>query len=220
MARNGEKSGSGRDMGLFNIGSACFKRKYRWMFFIEDVCGTSSDGSYGVNVLPPSKGSRPNISFKEIEANHVSETVYFPGRPDWKPISLTLYDFTIKGTNRVFEWLKLYYNVNDRDAKISPSVGESRILGGALDYLIGSPLIAAGTSNLNLMKATALKIPQASLILYDGCGNKIERWVFENVWPQSAEFGELDMQSSEVVTVDVTLRYDRAYVETNAKTNI
>jgi len=28
------------------------------------------------------------------------------------------------------------------------------------------------------------------------------------------------MQSSEVVTVDVTLRYDRAYVETNAKTNI
>ena len=70
------------------------------------------------------------------------------------------------------------------------------------------------------MKATAIKIPQASLILYDGCGNKIERWVFENVWPQSAEFGELDMQSSEVVTGDVTLRYDRAYVETNAKTNI
>jgi hypothetical protein len=207
MARNGEKSGSGRNMGLFNIGSACFKRKYRWMFFIEDVCGTSSDGSYGVNVLPPSKGSRPNISFKEIEANHVSETVYFPGRPDWKPISLTLYDFTIQGTNRVFEWLKLYYNVNDRVAEISPSVGS---------FL--SPVISAGSNSL--MKATALKIPQASLILYDGCGNKIERWVFENVWPQSAEFGELDMQSSEVVTVDVTLRYDRAYVETNAKTNI
>jgi hypothetical protein len=188
MARNGEKSGSGRNMGLFNIGSACFKRKYRWMFFIEDVCGTSSDGSYGTNVLPPSKGSRPNISFKEIEANHVSETVYFPGRPDWKPISLTLYDFTIQKTNRVFEWLKLYYNINDEKTTIRPSVGESVL-------------------------ATALKIPQASLILFDGCGNAIERWIFENVWPQSVEFGELDMQSSEVVTVDVTLRYDRAYIE-------
>jgi hypothetical protein len=195
MARNGEKSGSGRNMGLFNIGSACFKRKYRWMFFIEDVCGTSSDGSYGTNVLPPSKGSRPNISFKEIEANHVSETVYFPGRPDWKPISLTLYDFTIQKTNRVFEWLKLYYNINDEKTTIRPSVGESVL-------------------------ANALKIPQASLILFDGCGNKIERWIFENVWPQSVEFGELDMQSSEVVTVDVTLRYDRAYVETNENTNI
>jgi hypothetical protein len=194
MARNGEKSGSGRNMGLFNIGSACFKRKYRWMFFIKGVCGTNSDGSYGVNVLPPSKGSRPNISFKEIEANHVSETVYFPGRPDWKPISLTLYDFTIQGKNRVFEWLKLYYNVNE-DAKIIPSVGASVL-------------------------ATALKIPEASLILFDGCGNKIESWVFENVWPQSAEFGELDMQSSEVVTVDVTLRYDRAYVETNDRNDI
>jgi hypothetical protein len=199
---NGDKSGSGRNMGLFDIGSACFKRKYRWMFFIEDVCGTSSDGSYGTNVLPPSKGSRPNISFKEIEANHVSETVYFPGRPDWKPISLTLYDFTIKGTNRVFEWIKLYYNINNKDVTISPSVGS---------FL--SPVISAGSNSL--MKATALKIPQASLILFDGCGNKIERWIFENVWPQSVEFGELDMQSSEVVTVDVTLRYDRAYIENN-----
>ena len=208
---NGDKSGSGRNMGLFNIGSACFKRKYRWMFFIEDICGTSSDGSYGTNVLPPSKGSRPNISFKEIEANHVSETVYFPGRPDWKPISLTLYDFTIQKTNRVFEWLKLYYNINDEKTTIRPSVGESRIFGGLFDYLIDSPLVAAGKSNL--MKATALKIPQASLILFDGCGNAIERWIFENVWPQSVEFGELDMQSSEVVTVDVTLRYDRAYIE-------
>jgi hypothetical protein len=49
------------------------------------------------------------------------------------------------------------------------------------------------------------------LTLYDGCGEMIEGWVLENVWCQNAEFGELDMQSSEVVTCEVTLRYDRAY---------
>jgi hypothetical protein len=207
MARNGEKSGSGRNMGLFNIGSACFKRKYRWMFFIKDVCGTVSDSSYGTNVLPPSKGSRPSISFKEIEAQHVSETVYFPGRPDWKPISLTLYDFTIRNQNRVFEWLKLYYRVNGTNVTIIPSVFESNI--AAQTGII--PASGSGLRRNN--QPDAIKIPEAELILYDGCGNAIERWVFENVWPQSVEFGELDMQSSEVVTVDVTLRYDRAYIE-------
>jgi hypothetical protein len=41
----------------------------------------------------------------------------------------------------------------------------------------------------------------------------IEGWKLEGVWCQNAEFGELDMQSSEVVTCDVSLRYDRAYWE-------
>ena len=55
------------------------------------------------------------------------------------------------------------------------------------------------------------KKDRAVLELYDGCGNVIESWVMEAVWPTSIEFGELDMSMSEVVTVDVTLRYDRAY---------
>ena len=51
-----------------------------------------------------------------------------------------------------------------------------------------------------------------SLELYDGCGNVIETWVYENAWPQIIEFGELDMGSSEFVTIDLTLNYDRAYI--------
>ena len=49
------------------------------------------------------------------------------------------------------------------------------------------------------------------LVLYDGCGNPLEMWSFDGLWPQAAEFGQLDMSSAEVVTCDVTMRYDRAY---------
>jgi len=54
---------------------------------------------------------------------------------------------------------------------------------------------------------------KARLELYDGSGCILETWVLENAWPQNIQFGELDMSSNEAVTVDITLRYDRGYIE-------
>jgi hypothetical protein len=48
--------------------------------------------------------------------------------------------------------------------------------------------------------------------MYDGCGNCIERWQYDNLWPQAVDFQELDMGSSDIVMADITCRYDRAYV--------
>ncbi len=52
----------------------------------------------------------------------------------------------------------------------------------------------------------------ATLQLYDGCGCLIEEWKYEHAWPQTVDFGDLEMNNSEFVTADVTLRYDRAYI--------
>lgn len=52
----------------------------------------------------------------------------------------------------------------------------------------------------------------ATLELYKGCGDIIELWQFDNVYPQVTEMGDLDMGNSEVVTADLTIRYDRAYL--------
>jgi hypothetical protein len=54
----------------------------------------------------------------------------------------------------------------------------------------------------------------AILELYDGCGKPVERWIYEQAWPQNADFGDLDMGNSDVLTCDLTLRYARAYIET------
>ena len=161
----------GRSMGIGTLGAdnTCFKRKYRWLFEIPDVADE------GINALPAFKSSRPSLQFKEIELQHMSETLYYPGKPDWKPVSLTLYDIK-KGQNTIFDWIKNYYDPN-----------------GSFNY------------------AVDFKIHQATLKLYDGCGFNIEKWIFENVWCQNVEFGELDYALSDVVTVDLTMRYDRAY---------
>jgi hypothetical protein len=163
----------GFDFGLESP-NLCLKRKFRWLFIIPDV------SSEGVNTLPPEKGARPSLSFKEVEAQHLNEVVYFPGKPDWKPINLTLYDLR-KNNNPVINWLQEVYN---------PQTGRWRIgFGGGGQFK-----------------------KDAKLEMYDGCGNVLESWQFENIWPNNIEWGELDMADSNYVTIDITLRYDRAYV--------
>ena len=92
-------------MGLGKLGgsASCTKRKFRWQLKITDI---SVDG---VNALPPEKSARPNLSFKEIEAQHLNETIYFAGKPEWKPISLVLYDLKTN-RNPIFKWLLEQYD--------------------------------------------------------------------------------------------------------------
>ena len=166
-------------MGLGTLGkdSTVFKRKFRWLFDIEGV----SQGEGGsLPALPPKSGARPNISFNEIKVEHLTETIYYPGKPDWQTIELVLYDVTEDcKTNPVFEWLQLLYD---------PESG---------DY---TPVVDAGYKDT------------ATLTLFDGCGSPIETWTFENAYPQRIDWGTLDMDESDIVTVDLTLRYDRAFI--------
>jgi hypothetical protein len=164
----GQKMGWGDSFGLADS-NACFKRKNRWLFMIPDI------SAEGINALPPSKASRPSISFKELSVEHLNETIYYPGKPEWKSIVLTLYDI-YKPQNKIWEWINSYYDVENEKFK----------------YSVG------------------FKQPRAQLILYDGTGEKIETWFLHSVWCQDISFGDLDMGSSEIATVDLTLRYDRA----------
>ena len=164
----------GRNMGLGKFSSdVCLMRKYRWLFYID---GVSDDGT---SALPPDKGARPSLSFKEIEVQHLNEVIYFPGKPDWKPIQLTLFDLK-ENKNPVFDWIKKRYDTSfgEGDWSADPSFKKN-----------------------------------ASLQMYDGCGEVMETWRFDNAWPNNVEWGELDMASNDYVTVELTLRYDRAWIK-------
>ncbi len=94
---------------------ACMRKKNAWEFLIP---GISQDG---INSLPPSKAARPSITLKKFEAIHLAETVSFPGRPEWKPIQLTLYDLK-KRVHPVWDWIKRVYDplVGKMDFPCSP----------------------------------------------------------------------------------------------------
>jgi hypothetical protein len=155
-------------------------RKFRWMLVLDGVCGSKSK-SGGIPALPPSKAARPSVSLREMEARHLVETIYYPSRPEWKPLQVVLYDLS-GGKHPVMEWLKELYDGETAKWKFP---------------------------------ATDKFCKQASLDMLDGCGEIIQSWIYEEVWPLTADFGDLDMGSSEVATCDLTLRYARAYIKGN-----
>jgi len=184
------------NMGLGNLGrgDTIFKRKFRWMFEVPSIVGE------GMNMYPPSAAARPKLTFNDFQVNHLVETITIPGRPVWNPITLTVYDIVYDNSasgntpaHPIYEWiLSLYGEYPYFPYKFS---------GGQVAY--------GGYGGA----ANRFKKPYAYIVMYDGCGCKLEQWTLENVWPSDADFGELDMGSSDVATITLTLKYDRASLE-------
>jgi hypothetical protein len=168
----------GLDFGL-DQGAFC-KRNFRWLFYIPQVCGDESPGAHS---LPPQKSARPSLSFKEMEVKHLNEDVYYPAKPDWKPITITMYDLALQpyaqDPHPVFNWVKTLYDP-ERGKFLKPL--QDRF------------------------------ITEAYLKMHNGCGDLVEMWVYEDAWAQSVNFQNLDMADSNVTVCDLTLRYARAYV--------
>jgi len=145
------------------------------------------DGVSGVSdALPPLKSHRPKLDLREQQIQHLVQQIYYPLKADWKTIQLSLYDIKVN-ENPVFEWLRVLYDpCGDPEWR---------------------PIYQPGCDDGSCFKRNAM------LCLYDGCGNVIESWRYENCYPQTIDWGELDMGNSEVVMVDITLRYDRACLQ-------
>lgn len=174
----------GFDFGLSDL-TTTFMLRNRWVMQIANVCGE-------IGVLPPFKSARPSFSFKEMEVKHLTESVFYPIRPEWKPIKLVLYDIKNPNIspNPIFSWLKSVYDPSQMKNNWTAP---------------GDASFGTGTSeDMAFMK-------YATLTMYSGCGDAVEEIIYEDCWPKEIEWGELDMGSTEVVTVDVTLRYARAY---------
>lgn len=170
-------------MGLessLRSGLTC-KRKFRWGLFIDKAVG---ENNLYYDVLPPLKSARPNLQFKETMVHHLSEDMYYPGKPDWKPITITVYDVK-RPIHPIFQWIEEYYRPKVNACLMEPNRGSFMKTGG---------------NNVRLE-------------MYDGCGYVLERWVFEDAWPQSIDFQTLDMADSGIMLIDITLRYARAWIE-------
>lgn len=162
------------NMGLNWWSGSVFKRKYRWLFLIDGIVDS------GVNALPPERGSRPVIAMKSSAFEHLTETINFPVKPEWKSLVLSLFDAKCKFWPVWDKWLKNFYD---------PESGKF------------TPVLDAQYKKNGTLK------------LYDGCGVEMEKWVFENMYPEDIDFDTLDMTDNGIMYITLTLKYDRAYLD-------
>lgn len=173
----------GIPMGLGRIGSGktIIKRKFRWTFQVQGIC----TGNSRINVPPyyVKLASRPNVTFESTEINYLHGRDWLPGKATLEPLSVTYYDVATPGGGEGADNSALWQwivNVYDIGHPDTLSMGSQRS-----DY--------SGTGYL---------------YLYDGCGNTLETWVMSGMWPESINFGDLDMASSDDVNIEMTLRYN------------
>lgn len=169
-----------RNMGLgaLGMGGAALKRKFRWTLTISPKCAT---GKYAGNGL-----IGPNFCKVAARPNYdIEETeLNFLNAKTWIAGKLTWQAITATFVDAsALEIQNLYI-----------WIGQNARLDDNLKFWQGTSFNDYAAS--------------AELILYTGCGQPMEAWLIDNVWPQAVNFGELDYTSAEEVTIELTLRYD------------
>ena len=169
------------NMGIGALGqtTTIFKRKYRWTLQIAFPCNNT--------VIPPSfvkVAARPSLTIQDTEINYLNAKTWIPGKASWETISVTYLDVSTTGTDTssiyLLEWLCTIYQFY----AVGGQTNLRTTQGGPQDY--------SGTG---------------TLMLYDGCGNELETWTLNNMFPTSINFGELDYSSSDNCEIALTLRY-------------
>lgn len=130
--------------------------------------------------------SRPTVKMNPVEMHHDQETVYFAGKTKFEPINLEYYDIenTPDMSQKIYEWL----------------VGKD----GSVMSLLNTG------SGFNANKSQNYKKTTIELAMTDANGEPTETWEYHNAWPESFEFGNLDYSEEKIMTIKITLRYDRA----------
>lgn len=175
----------GREMsiGLLGDQDLVYKRKFRWTFVVEKICGSLSVPESLVKLA-----SRPNLTIDETEINFLNAKDWIPGKGYWNTLNVTYIDAIKKSLgsgasslSSLYTWIASVYDFREK-----------------------------GATQLNNGSRRRDYAAEGVLRLYDGCGSTLETWVLKNMWPTEVNWGEGDYASSEEFTIDLTLRYSNA----------
>ncbi len=156
------------------------RRKHRWAV-------TALSAGSGGDVMQPGelvylqKAARPNFKYDTPEMHHDQEEAWFAGKQHWEPITWTFYDIEDPDlSQRMREWV----------GRITQSFND-----------VSARTTVALPSDYKGRAVTGM---------YGGGGDVSEEWVMYGVWPESTNWNDLDYTSTDLQTIEVTIRLDKA----------
>jgi hypothetical protein len=132
--------------------------------------------------------TKPSFTVGETPHQFLNHTFYYPGKVEWQPVTVTVVD------------------------TVEPDANGTQIIMKMLEksgYKIPSSLSDTSTiSKRNSVKA----LGEVKIRTLDSDGEIVEEWVLNNAWIQDAKFGDLGYETEDMLNVELTFRYDNAYV--------
>ena len=132
--------------------------------------------------------SKPSFTVQESTHKYINHTYYYPGRVEWNTVSMTLADAV--------------------DPDMAATMADIIKKGGYTPALNANDLTTMSKS-----KATGA-LGRVEIQQIDSDGNPLETWVLWNAWIKDVKFGDLDYDGDDLTDVEIELRYDWAYLET------
>jgi hypothetical protein len=168
------------------------KRSYRFQLSVTGEAGK-------IESFLIEKVTKPGFSIGESEVKYMNHSFFYPGRVTWDVISFTVVDClspsSANGTEAVMKMLE----------KSGYSMPEA----------------APGGLRTISKKLSQEALGRIQIHQYDSQGTMPkETWVLNNAWIQSAKFGELSYESEDMQKVEITVRYDNAFVKIAGQANL
>ena len=160
------------------------KRQFRW------IVEVSNDRNEFIT-LAAKEVAKPNFEITSTPHKFINHTFYYPGRLEWKPISLKIVDIGLDPDGGVDQLQTFLTNsgyvlpVGNSDENCKKGVSKGEAVG------------ALGT----------FKISQL-----DHDGNVLETWRLFNAWISKIDYGALNYGSDEFVEISIDVVYDFAEV--------
>lgn len=166
-------------IGVLGFKNVVFKRQFRWTFEVINICGNPDKR---VPTAFVKVAGRPKINMDELELNFLHGKTWKPGKATFEPITVSYIDAVQTSNADLTRHLYDWIaSVYEFNDHVQQRMGEKR----------------------HDFSATGI------LKILDGCGKVMERWILGGMWPVSVNFGDLDYASSDVLSIELSLRYDR-----------
>lgn len=180
--------GAGKyNMGLHRIGDPGveFKRKFRYLLQVQYCIGQGNPADHTVPPYFVKTAGRPDLTIEETELNFLNSKTWIAGKPSWETMSVTYMDVDTGDNVALWAWIGTIYNFFTTGNGVGNNANQPCYSMGRRSQYEG----------------------QATLQMLDACGGVTEQFVYNNFWPTSIKFGELDYSSSETVDIEMTCRY-------------
>lgn len=98
------------EMGIGPLGGSqlVFKRKFRWTFEVQEICGGQSVPQHFVKTT-----ARPSLSIEETEINFLNAKSWIPGKAAWETIEVTYLDVATNANAPLWNWIASIYDFTD-----------------------------------------------------------------------------------------------------------
>ena len=159
------------------------KRVYRWLF---SVAGQSQ----AIENYLIKKVKKPSFETSESEHKFLNHTFFYPGKTTWGEVEFEVVDV------------------------ISPNTAETflRMLEEAGYRAPEGPVEAGLVTAQTLSKKRSIDaLGQPTIRQVDADGNTVEEWILKGAWLKKVDFGELDYEGEDLLSISVSIRYDYAY---------